>query len=293
MKGLFCFLLLLFTCSQCYNPVLMMHGIGMSPNQGTYHDFVQITSWIQKYHPGTIAIPLDFNNGIPSQQPLWNQTRQLVSFIQSIVSNNSSFRNGFHLIGHSQGGLLTRSFLENADWHNVDSYISIAGVQMGYYGLSILPNFLVKHSLEDITKILYTPPFQNDWSVANFWRGPESKENYVTNNTFLPVLNGEAPGNQTARFKKNFLRVNNTVFLGSSSDATLQPWETSLFGFYDESAQNVVPMKSQMVYTKDLFGLQTMDRAGRLHMIEVNGMTHTEWLRDENKFVTYILDWLT
>ena len=52
-------------------------------------------------------------------------------------------------------------------------------------------------------------------------------------------------------------------------------------------------MRSQPVYTLDLFGLQTMDKSGRLNVTEVNGMVHTEWLRDENAFVQYILNWLT
>lgn len=53
---------------------------------------------------------------------------------KAVAANETLYRDGYHLIGHSQGGLLTRCLLEVWPRHRVRNYISLSGVQNGEYG---------------------------------------------------------------------------------------------------------------------------------------------------------------
>lgn len=44
------------------------------------------------------------------------------------------------ILGHSQGGLLMRVMTQVIDNHNVDTLVSMAGVQNGVYGAGFLNN---------------------------------------------------------------------------------------------------------------------------------------------------------
>lgn len=64
---------------------------------------------------------------------MWRQLEVISEYIRGIVSDNSSFADGYHWIGHSQGGLIMRCLLETMDDHDVDQFVSMAGVQAGLY----------------------------------------------------------------------------------------------------------------------------------------------------------------
>ena len=79
----------------------------------------------------------------------------------------------------------------------------------------------------------------------------------------------------------------------------------SHFAFYDEN-ETIVEMSSQKVsalrnfgllfflhlcfisslqyYTTDAFGLQTLDRVGKIHIHEISGVQHIYWHRNETVF---------
>ena len=52
-------------------------------------------------------------------------------------------------------------------------------------------------------------------------------------------------------------------------------------------------MQSQDFYLNDTFGLQTLDRSGRLTRLAVDGIEHAQWLHNQTNFETYILPLLT
>jgi Palmitoyl protein thioesterase len=118
---------------------------------GTFHDYDDIVSWLKVQHPGQVIIPLDINNGVvrvgmdftdpgcqcvvgsqESMKPMWTQVNETTALIQSLIAANQSiFASGYHFLGHSQGGLMMRSVIQNFDNHNVHTFVSMAGVQLG------------------------------------------------------------------------------------------------------------------------------------------------------------------
>jgi len=210
-------LFVLALCSQVwvghsYKPVLAMHGFAISETVGTYHDWDNVVQWVQEAHPGQVFIPLNTFNGLESTRPLWEQVPVIKKLIQSIVSNDSRFAGGYHLMGHSQGGLLTRVMLEELDTTLVDTYISLAGVQFGIYGVGFIERYFSNVTDGFITDLFYTTPLQDEFSPANFWHSPyDEASSYLTKNLFLPVVNNETP-TTSRRYKENFTSAKKYVF---------------------------------------------------------------------------------
>lgn len=51
-------------------------------------------------------------------------------------------------------------------------------------------------------------------------------------------------------------------------------------------------MKDQTFYKKDLFGLRTLDKAGKVKIYEVPGVYHTDWHHNVSVIKNCILPWL-
>ncbi|KAH3744533.1 palmitoyl-protein thioesterase 2 [Pelomyxa schiedti] len=272
-------------CAAGYKPVMMMHGYSMKPGKGSYTDWNDWVSWLAEDHPGQIVVPLNVDNSVESGKPLWTQVDDLAAIIEQTIASDSAFEQGYHLVGHSQGGLLTRCILELMSDLHVDQYLSLAGLQGGLYGLADWEYENVTDEI--VTDLLYTAIMQDDYSIANSWRTPNYSR-YMANNEFLPYLNNERADNYTEAYKTNFIKVNHLNLFGSSADGYIVPWYTSLFDFFDED-ENRESMTVQKYYTADTFGLQTMDLAGRLSRTAVDGVTHSGWLHNRTAFELYLL----
>ena len=116
----------LFGTAAAYKPVVMLHGI-----TGSYKDYDTFISYIQKYHPGQETYSLKVDDGLLSVKNLRKQVNDVAKAVRKLVTNNpKNFSNGFHFIGHSQGGIISRAVLMENDF-NIHNYISFAGVQAG------------------------------------------------------------------------------------------------------------------------------------------------------------------
>eukprot|EP01121_Diplochlamys_sp_Union-15-3_P010002 TRINITY_DN2760_c0_g1_i1.p1 TRINITY_DN2760_c0_g1~~TRINITY_DN2760_c0_g1_i1.p1 ORF type:complete len:176 (+),score=10.31 TRINITY_DN2760_c0_g1_i1:29-529(+) len=112
-----------------YKPVIMMHGFSFDENHGTYHDYDNIIQWISEVHPGQKTVSLDIFNGEESMTALWKQLPKIIELVRNVTSS-SEFDDGYHIIGHSQGGLLTRCVAESMPEHKIENLISMALLQL-------------------------------------------------------------------------------------------------------------------------------------------------------------------
>jgi len=78
----------------------------------------------------------------------------------------------FHLVGESQGSLLGRAIIEMVDNLGVQNFISMVGPQLGTWGIPfvMLPPFLRKLPLDEVSKLLYEKYVQIDLSFAEVLR---------------------------------------------------------------------------------------------------------------------------
>eukprot|EP01132_Coremiostelium_polycephalum_P001954 gene1954-2391_t len=268
-----------------------MHGFALNNKQGTYHDWDHYVSWIQTNHPGQIAIALNVDNGLSSTKPMFKQIYDVYQLIESIIAQNQeSFADGFHVIGHSQGALLMRSIHEMYGL-NIDNFISLAGVQMGVYGLGFLNSTYSNFTYKELTNLFYTETMQKTFSLANWWSDPISYGTYLEDNVFLPVLN-QLLDSTIPDYKENFLAMQGTFnAFGSPDDGTVVPYISSLFGYFDSNL-NYLPMTSMSIYQNDTFGLKTLDEQKRLNLYSIPGVAHADWLTRQDIFMKFILDLL-
>jgi len=264
---------------QYTTPVIFMHGLTGDQTAGQL-----LGDILAREHPGQPFVSLPVDNGDLSYKSLYEQTKDIQDVIQTLIdSYPEAFVNGFHLVGHSQGGLLTRAVVEESDNFNIRNYISLAGVQGGEFGHC---DAFGNPDCEALTKYLYDPQMSNSTSVAQFWRHPDP-DVYMAGNVFLPVINNEV--NPDPRRKNNMLRLKHMYLFASDADEAIAPWQSSLLGFWDTDGQNVVPMEKQNYYVQDTFGLRTLKETNRLTLTSVSGRSHNSWLEEEDLIMQYII----
>lgn len=157
--------------------------------------------------------------------------------------------------------------------------------------------------------------FQRDFTELVTTRRDLQQSNAIVN-TIRPPLNGagaapwlasgsfiakannlEICGTNTTcaseqqRRKKNFLKLQAAHFFASPQDDIQAPWQTCILGKYTDVSQlsdveskfselTAVDMKNTAEYKQDLYGLQTLDKAGKLHLHAVPDVGHNCWLFD-------------
>ncbi|KAH7479925.1 Protein PNS1 [Phytophthora ramorum] len=109
-------------------PVFFFHGVTGNATNGR-NIKANLTA------EGRVFVGLTFCENECSVQSVTAQIPLAVDQIRSIVKNDSRFDNGYHFVGHSQGGGIARAVVENMDDHKVHALDSrpaespAAGVQ--------------------------------------------------------------------------------------------------------------------------------------------------------------------
>ncbi|XP_053908067.1 lysosomal thioesterase PPT2 isoform X3 [Cuculus canorus] len=177
-------LLLVLGCAGgAYRPVVIIHGLFDSPS-----DFRHLRAFINESHPGTEVTVLDLFDRGASLRPLWLQVEGFRRALAPIMANAAD---GVHLLGYSQGGLISRALLATTPDHNVRSFISLAAPQMGQYGDTAYLQWLFpRHMKSNLYRLCYTPLGQGV-SICNYWNDPHHRDLYLNSSDFLAPLNDE------------------------------------------------------------------------------------------------------
>lgn len=261
-----------------YRPVIIFHGIFSDAK-----NMEDLVSLIQNAEPGTQVYNIDGFDNMDSLKPMWEQVETIRAKMLPIMSN---LTDGGHLICFSQGGLICRAILETVPNHNIRTFVSLSSPQAGQYGDTIYLKYFPTWTKEFIYTFFYSEEGQKI-SIANYWKDPHHLDLYEKHNVFLPVLN--TPTNSS--YKSNFVKLEKLVLIGGPDDGVITPWQSSHFAFYDENEQ-VVEYQSQDYYTSDAFGLQTLDKAGKIHIHEVPGVEHVDWHGNKDVFTNCIEPYL-
>lgn len=163
-----------------------------------------VKSWIEQDFPGTyVTAPYD---GDDLDALLANLNESVDSFA-ALVKSDPKLAGGFHIIGHSQGGLVSRAYVERyghlPDYPKVINLISWLGVQDGTFGVPDFNEFcpdnhwycdflsgIVDSFLQDPQKSF---EFQTHVTFAAYWKDVFNYQLYLDNNIFLADINNEKP----------------------------------------------------------------------------------------------------
>nr|CAG4708357.1 unnamed protein product [Naegleria fowleri] len=286
-------------------PILLMHGV--TADNGSMSDLEQFIR--QAVPAGTFITSINSENTVQSLlKPMWEQ---VTDFSQKVdeLKKRIGFSE-FHLICHSQGGLLCRSYIQLTKNHGVRVFISLSGVQNGEFGIPQPTNsvlqllhqefpWLWNMTMKEVYRVFYTDFFQKMLSVANYWKDPYHYMEYRLYNQFLSIVNNDSLTTDYAKiynFKENFLQIDKIILTGSPQDEVIHPYFSAFFEFYKLNSNTmqllISPMQEQDIYVRDVFGLKTLDIQKRLIIENVPNVLHMDWIERRDLFEKYMLPYL-
>jgi palmitoyl-protein thioesterase len=259
-------------------PVFLMHGI--NTGAGSTRGLAE-----RMREDGHLVVNLAKFGGTLSYVSLWGQAATLRRTIRSHHAD-PAFEHGYHLVCHSQGALVCRAVVETMDDHRVQSLVSLAGPQLGYYGNRA--ELYVNDWTRDYVWIFAYGSLANRMvSAASYWHDPAHEDTFRSDTHLFPYLNNLYDHGLNDEYRANLERVARVYLYGGPKDGDIAPWQSTLMGYPDASGR-MVPLREQDVYTDDLIGLRALDARGALVLCEAPTTTHHQWIADDATYVTYI-----
>ncbi|CAL5992049.1 Palmitoyl-protein_thioesterase [Hexamita inflata] len=165
------------------------------------------------------------------------------------------------LIGHSQGGLVTRAYIQlfsgQQHYPRVRNYISLAGAQGGFFCGDNCTDF--GPMVNAIMKlVMYSNFVQVRITPAGYWRDPYDYEKYQYQCGILAQINGECTNQSEATGKSNIIALNKFVNVYSAVDNALMPIMTANFAMYEPETGILLELEQNPIYKTDKIGLKQL-----------------------------------
>ncbi|XP_054741467.1 lysosomal thioesterase PPT2 homolog [Anastrepha obliqua] len=274
---------LCFICEgTSFKPVVLMHGVlsGAEKMEVLVHE-------IEKGHPGTKIYNCDKYSGWSSLENSWRQVAEFRNYLNEIGKIHPD---GINVVGYSQGGLIARAAIQTLPSHNVRTFISLSSPQAGQFGANFLHLIFPDLAANSAYELFYSNVGQHI-SIANYWNDPLEQDLYFKFSKFLPIINNEFPTLNSSQYKSALLRLNKMILVGGPNDGVITPWESSHFGFFNQTF-NTIPLHKRKIYTADTIGLKTLEENGKLIIVIKPFVHHLTWHTNRRVIQEVILPYL-
>jgi len=281
-----CLLLTLLPSLQAAYPNVIFHGIGDScanPGMGAFT--LEIANLTGVY---STCIALGADQGTFSiTDPLEDEGANACGQIL----NDTNLQGTFNVVGLSQGGLLARYIIEKCNIAGrVSKYLSIGGPQMG---VSSFPQCasggMACYVMNGLTRsMVYTTWAQNNIAPAGYFKDMSKYQEYLEYSSFLADLNNERD-NKTASYAANIEQLDGMMLVMFDNDTMLDPPSTAWFSYFDVNG-TVIDMQDQELYTEDWIGLKSLNEAGKVQFVALEG-NHLSFTNEDvvNTFVPFLI----
>ncbi|XP_067622196.1 lysosomal thioesterase PPT2 homolog isoform X2 [Eurosta solidaginis] len=276
------FILCIIGRSACFKPVILIHGILSGAEK-----MAVLEDEIGKIHPGTKIYNWEKYSGWYSLENIWRQVKEFRKYLHNIGKIHPD---GVNVIGYSQGGLIARASIQTLPYHNVNNFISLSSPQAGQFGANFLHLIFPDLAASNAYELFYSKVGQHI-SIANYWNDPSKQNMYFKFSKFLPLINNEIRTYNSSQYKQSLLRLSKMVLVGGPNDGVITPWESSHFGFFNESL-DIIPLHKREIYTADTIGLQTLERNGKLIVVIRPFTHHLTWHTNRRVIREIILPYL-
>ncbi len=232
-------------------PIVLMHGVNTDSSSLDY-----IVSLLEETFPDKFILNVEIGDG--KETSLYTPMFEQVDMFNNVVKSTPELSDGFHLIGFSQGTLITRGYIELYNKPPVINYLSLAGPQAGQFGVPFINIPVLDFILSGLD---YLSPFQEMLAPGQYWKNPNLLELYTARSMYLAIINNERTFNQT--FYNNFVSINKLVLVYSTNDKVIHPPISGWFGFYDKD-MNIQTFNETNLYLSDLFGLKKLEKENKI-----------------------------
>ncbi|XP_043573671.1 palmitoyl-protein thioesterase 1 [Chiloscyllium plagiosum] len=272
-------------------PVVIWHGMGDSCCNPLSMGFIK--KLVEKEITGIYVLSLEIGNSIAEdmENSFFMNVNDQVELVCNILSKDKNLQNGYNAMGFSQGGQFLRAVAQRCPSPAMLKLITFGGQHQGVYGLPRCPGE-TSQICNLIRKMLnvgaYSSPIQDHLVQAEYWHDPLNEDLYREKSIFLADINQERGINES--YKVNLMKLKKLVMVKFLNDTMVDPVDSEWFGFYKVGqAKDTYSLQESALYQEDRLGLKTMDKAGKLQFLTVNG-DHLQF--SEEWFVTNIIPYL-
>lgn len=249
-------------------PVVLIHGI--SANKDTLN---HVKDLVEANIPGVYVRNLEIGDG-KHHSWAWTLNKQ-VDFVCDELSKDPLLKDGFNLWAVSQGGLISRGYIERCNNPPVYNFVSWLAPQAGVYGvpevtpdcLQYLHNSSFCHFLESIMDTFcYQSWVQGIASFPGYWVDPFKLDTYVQKSVYLADIDNLRP-QKNETYRRNMLGLHRLLLVHSTKDKVIYPHESTMWATFAPKSRNVIrPLQETEMYQKDWIGLRTLAESGRLRV---------------------------
>lgn len=232
-------------------PTILVHGIG-----GDTSDLIDLKNGLE--NSGVEVYNIEIGNG-KIDSIIWNINKQC-QVLGENIHNLSLKSDKINLIGVSQGGLLSRCYVEKyANFIKpVHSLITYGTPHMGIYN-----SWLELKRLE-------------------YWKNPFKYQEYLENNDFLAYINNDREHTDMKLYRDNLVSLDNFMVVWTDLEKVVEPKESTRFEFFNISMAEtsgdleIVNLQESELFLEDLIGLRELNKKGKL-MIKQYDCQHEEF----------------
>lgn len=206
MFGLF---VALVCAGAAVRPVVLLHGM-LATNQS----MDEAAGWVRAAFPGVYVANLDTGSRLGA---LVADMNTLCAQVAALIKADPQLQSGFNGIGHSQGGLLLRCYVErymHLGYPRMHNLVSWLGVQNGVFGVPAVNALCPDRwpwclALDALLDTFLDDPgtsygVQDHLTFADFWKDIMHYDDYLRLNSFLADVNNERPAKK-AQYRSNML----------------------------------------------------------------------------------------
>lgn len=264
-------LLLAIPASESGNPVPLVMWHGMGDTCCFPFSMGKLITLVKKQVPGIYVQSVEIGGSISEDEfnGFFMGAEKQIGMVCKNLTSNPNLRQGFNVIGFSQGGQFLRGLVQQCPNVTVRNLISVGGQHQGVYGFPrcIGTNVSLCNDMRRLLNIgAYNKIVQDVLVQAQYWHDPLNEEEYKKKCVFLPDLNQENSVNPD--YKARLLTLQNLILVKFLEDEMVQPRESEWFGFYKPGqAKETYTLFESDLYKNDLLGLKTLNDTGRLHFL--------------------------